>query len=432
MTTSIASRKSQGKCSSKIALFSIATVILIGSAGNINAQNNLIPAVRPCLADSFTPVTQSMGDPNLRYIDPEVLRGSDKIAYQDKAGNLWVGTLDATTGKFASQTGHDLLVDTDLANIDISYNGPEWGLDVSGTALFYTKPDVQGTLQMWRASITRSSGLIIKQLTGDIQPSSGLRPSFLAGTDMTYIFFLKGMLTDSEMVWAMESDANTVSPVINYWYPSGGGRFVAGPDPKQPLLVFVRQDASTLETQIALMDTASGHTKLITNDAGEKFEPRPFNAPEYGGELLLAVIIDRLTLAIYRNLGDPDGYWTRIEEMQLPESETNTALYSMKPVASPKGKIGINGISYFSLAAYQINSRSHPGDTSLWLLGLGSDSNGRFCRKVDEGSIPDKPQTRYEPETYLGTSDLFFYYNIENAVDPELGQIRVVNTGISY
>ena len=199
MTTSIASRKSQGKCSIKIALFSIATVILIGSAGNINAQNNLIPAVRPCLADSFTPVTQSMGDPNLRYIDPEVLRGSDKIAYQDKAGNLWVGTLDATTGKFASQTGHDLLVDTD-----------------------------------------------------------------------------------------------------------------------------------------------------------------------------------------------------------------------------------------FSLAAYQINSRSHPGDTSLWLLGLGSDSSGHFCRKVDEGSIPDKPQTRYEPETYLGTSDLFFYYNIENAVDPELGQIRVVNTGISY
>ena len=153
-------------------------MILIGSAGNINAQNNLIPAVRPCLADLFTPATQSMGDPNLRYIDPEVLRGSDKIAYQDIAGNLWVGVLNAATGKFASQTGHDLLVDTDLANINISYNGPECGLDARGTALFYTKPDLQGTQQIWRALITQRAGVILKQITSDIQPGRGTTASF--------------------------------------------------------------------------------------------------------------------------------------------------------------------------------------------------------------------------------------------------------------
>ena len=230
----------------------------------------------------------------------------------------------------------------------------------------------------------------------------------------------------------MESDANAASTVTDYWFPSGGGLFVAGSDPKQPLLLFVHQDESTLETQVAVLDTASGHMKLITNDAGEKFEPRTFNAPEYGGETLLAVLIDRQTLAIYRNLGDADGYWTRIEEIQLPEGETNTALYSIEPVASPRGQTGINGTTYFSLAAYQFDDFTHPGDTSLWLLGLGSDPNGRFCRRLDEGSISDKPQTRYEPETYLGTSDLFLFYNIANAVNPELGQTRVVKTGISY
>lgn len=413
------------------AVLIIVTVMLLGSSVGARGQMDYVPLVRSCLPDSFVPDTKSMGEPSLRYIDPEVLIGTGSIAFQDEDGNLWFGKLDPTTGKFVSPTGRDVLVDTNLASVQISHNGPEWGLDRFGPALFYTKPDNRGTQQIWRAGIAVSEGIVTKQLTTGILPSVGQIPSLFAGNDETYILFFKGMKTTTTAVWAKDSSANSISPVPNYWLPSGGGFFVPGPAPDRPFLLFVHKNEETLETQVALLDTVSGQMKLITNDAGDKYEPHAFNAPEYGGEMLIAVLIDRLTLAIYRNIGDANGYWTRIEEISLPEGETNTWLYSMEPVSGLEGQSGINGVSYFSLAANQFDN-PYLGDTSLWLLGLGNNPDGRFCRRVDEGSIPDRPQFRFEPETYLGSHDLFYFYNENNPVNPLLGQTRVVKTGINF
>jgi hypothetical protein len=383
------------------------------------------------MEDTFTPNISPMGYPSLKYIDPEVLKYSNKMVFQDDKQRLWLAGIDPATGRLSSIIGHDILLDTDIAPIPSSRNGPEWALDAHGTSVIYNKADIQGTLQMWRARITKSGTVLTAQLTHGIQPSRGFRPSFIPTTDKTYIFYMLGTASNFETVWSISSDADTSYPVNDYYFPSAGARFIAGPDPTVPLLLHIHQDPSKLDTQIALLDTATGQLTILTNDSGEKFEPRAFNAPEFGGEMLIAALIDRQTLAIYRDLGDPDGFWTRIEELRLPDGEVNNVLYSVKPVDGPPGQDGINGITYFSLVANQYDSASDPGDTSMWLLGLGTDPNGRICRRVDEGAITGAVGFRYEPETYPSNSSLFFYYNVANPSDRELGQLRVVDTGIS-
>lgn len=409
----------------KVTLYVITVCVLISIADNSYAET------RPCLDDSFMPVISSMGDNRLRYIDPELLKGNNRIVFQDESQRLWLGNLDPSTGMFSSVVGRDLYIDTGIAPIPSSRNGAEWGFDSRGVAIFYTKADILGTLQMWRARITQSGTVRTRQLTTGIQPSRGFRPSFLANPEMTYLFYMVGTASNFETVWSVESDPDNTFPVSGFHFPSAGARFVSGPDPAIPQLLYVHKDETTPETQIALLDTGSNQVQIITNDAGEKFEPRMFKAAEFGGESLIAALIDRQTLAIYRDLGAPDGYWTRIEELYLPAGETNTVLYSMKPVDSPAGQIGINGTTYFSLVANQFNSVSNPGDTSMWLLGLGTDPGGRLCRRLDEGAITGASGFRYEPETYLGDNDLFFFYNVANPADPELGQLRVVKTGIT-
>jgi hypothetical protein len=52
-------------------------------------------------------------------------------------------------------------------------------------------------------------------------------------------------------------------------------------------------------------------------------------------------------------------------------------------------------------------------DTSIWILGLGSDPQRRLVRRVDDGGVTGKKDYRHEPETCSGPDEVFVYYSVE-------------------
>jgi hypothetical protein len=88
---------------------------------------------------------------------------------------VWIAELNPLTGLLVSATGKDLLVDTDVAAIGPqgdTTNGPEWGLDSEGAAVFYSKRDANGVVQCWRASNLVPGGVKAEPLT-DLEGPDG-------------------------------------------------------------------------------------------------------------------------------------------------------------------------------------------------------------------------------------------------------------------
>ena len=109
-----------------------------------------VSAAPPSSAD-FTPDDVRMGDAQFAYIDPEFLQPENLAVWLDSQATVWVGSIDPATGLFKTPSGRDQRVDTGISKWSRYSNGPEWGLDAKGPALFYVKDNAQGTGQLWRA-----------------------------------------------------------------------------------------------------------------------------------------------------------------------------------------------------------------------------------------------------------------------------------------
>ena len=88
--------------------------------------------------------------PGASYIDPEILQlpGKMTFQYQDQ---IWVADLNPDTGAFVSTTGRDYLMDGGAARLGSTFNGPEFGLNARGWAVYYAK-EYNGTMQIWRSA----------------------------------------------------------------------------------------------------------------------------------------------------------------------------------------------------------------------------------------------------------------------------------------
>jgi hypothetical protein len=80
-----------------------------------------------------------LGSPEVSYIDPEILSSAHKLSFQDRAGTIWVADLDPATGTFRSEDGRDVKVDGGAVNLLVTFQGPEFGVDETGWAVYYTK-----------------------------------------------------------------------------------------------------------------------------------------------------------------------------------------------------------------------------------------------------------------------------------------------------
>lgn len=96
----------------------------------------------------------------------------------------------------------------------------------------------------------------------------------------------------------------------------------------------------------------------------------------------------------------------------------------------------MNGVSYFSLNATRTpgSNRGETGraarDGSIWVFGLGKDPANRLVRRVDEGAVSSIQTTRYESESFVGTDEVFIYYE-RKSPETGRGELRRCRTGIS-
>jgi hypothetical protein len=404
-----------------------ALLLLAGGASVCAGAVADLPLQRPCAADAFVPEVRALGVPQIRYIDPEPLAGDDRLVFQTGEGRLWIGELDPVSAQFRSGHGLDRLLDQGLVPVSASNNGPEWGISKQGTSVYYVKSDPADVLQLWRVRLG-ADGFRRRQLTSGLEDARGIRPSVTERENSVLLFFGVGTGDDFRQVWAPEFAADAPQTVRAYYPASGGGRFLVDRATGRTKLLYsiVVSTDPELRTQLALKDLDSGRVDIITDDGGQKFEPRQFNAVEYGDELLIASLIDRDRVAIYRDLNDGSGYWTRIEELTLPPGQSQRFLYSIKPVTVPGAPDGIGGTSYFTLVANAENNL-RTSDGAMWVFGLG-DGAERLCRRVDQGAVTGDALTRFEPEPFPGSEELFVIYNVLTGAEP---QLSVANTGLT-
>jgi hypothetical protein len=191
-----------------------------------------------------------------------------------------------------------------------------------------------------------------------------------------------------------------------------------------PEFLFVQRREGMPCGQVARANAGTGAVQVLTNDAGQKEDPNLFRSPEFGGEVCLLCNVDNRAIAIYRDTGAPDGFWTRVATLELPADAPHRFLSSPEPIAPATG---IGGVSYVALLAREGKDRNTPG--SIWVLGLGADAARRFARRVDDGAASGVVATVLEPEPFVGRNEVYVYYNAYNPATRENG-LRRAATGI--
>lgn len=167
---------------------------------------------------------------------------------------------------------------------------------------------------------------------------------------------------------------------------------------------------------------------LVTDEVSARTDVWAFLAPEFNNELCFAAVVDHAAIGIYRDLHDnTNGWFRRVATLTLPTNTTQHFLYSMRPLA---GQRGFNGVSYFTAAAFENDDPLNPGDSGIWLFGLGPATNSALVRRIDEGAAStNRFAGRSEPGTFIGEREVFCYYTSDDGMNA--AQFRLARTGLS-
>jgi hypothetical protein len=376
---------------------------------------------------SWTPADVRVGDAAWAYLDPEIspLPDDPRLAFLDYSLDVWVGTVDPLTGLFRSGHGRDVRLGRASAFGTRMVNGPEWGLDAEGSAIFFTAADASGTGQVWRASPPFDAPALT-QLTwgGDGTVHAVAATTWNPVRPSTLLTGFRGRQAGSSLRWEPgtaqpfcmdEARPGQVQPLP---FPNKFHR----PVPGTGLAVFAA--AATTggleEGQVYLADLGGGTIRRLSADAGAKVAPWGFFAPELGGELLVVAIVDGAALAVYRDSSGSTGPWTRIATLGLPAGTPYSRLTSVEPVL---GGRGFAGSSFFTAEAQTVAD----DDSSIWLLGPGLAGTQPFARRVDAGALTGERASRRDPETLAGGPELLVYYTVTGDGPT---QLRVCRTGV--
>ncbi len=365
-----------------------------------------------------------IGATGISYLAPEFRPDRPQIAFQDEAGNLWRGELDLVSGFLLSGHGQDLQVDTGLAPLDRAVNGPEWGLSTNGPALFFTKPGASGPLQIWRAG-SLDAGIDRSQLTTTPTNSFNAYVTQDLTRGSVELLFNVGNVANSSVYFADETSPLNLHGLFAHSGGLGNGHWLAG---NAGVAYGVIQGFPIPGVaQIQRYSTSNAVTYFISDDDGDKTDVWGFFAPEFGGEHCYVAVVDRTSIAIYRDLRDrPLGLHTRVATLVQPSDVPPRYIYSLEPL---QGARGFNGTSYFSCAAYERNDPLNPGDSQIWIVGLGPDDNGYFFRRVDDGVATGLTADRRAPKTVIGASEILLYYSRKTGTNAT--QLRVASTGLN-
>jgi hypothetical protein len=328
-----------------------------------------------------------MGMSQRSYIDPELYSDRNLMAFADEQGQIWLAVLDPLTGDIASPDGRDIFVDDNVTPLRISFNGPEFGVDRNGWALFYTK-DVNDTPQIWRATI---ENLDVKKtpITEDTVPRLSVLASKCPSSEAIRLLYSWGEipLTDGSIAWLDEDDPDATETLVDSI--DVGARWVDN----TRTFTFIRMSGPE-KGQIALYDTETAEVTTITNTAGTKSYSYGWIAPEFN-EIVVLTVVDNSRIEVYRDTGGE--YWECISSLGIPEGSQYSIIASPEPcVAGEK--------SYVSLIIKE-SDRYSPAEVWVW----GIEADNRVAIQCDDGQ---GRVIRSDPESFRGQQHVFVYYNV--------------------
>jgi len=366
-------------------------------------------------ADIWQPQDTMIGSTGVSYRDPELLQQGGLMVFADDKGDVWLSEMDVQTGHFKdSADGRQHRVDGPISKWSRYCNGPEWGLDARGPALFFIKDNVEGTGQLWRAAPPWDKPQLT-QLTHDTDIHNWIcEPSVSATLPTTRVIIYRGGGPKGGNVTAWLDEESPAQP-----HAFTERAFLARFSINTPHITWSpRQRAGDRSTtQVSLLDTGNRKIRIITADGGAKYDPWLWHAPEFDGELLLCVNLDERALAIYRDTRR-DGHtpWSRIAEIRLPADAPHPQLKSCEPVNGGRGAFGR---SWFTAQG----GDDKDADTSIWLLGFHRDGE-HTARRLDDGATSHTAARRLDPETLVGDRELFVYYTRLSDKGSELRRCR--------
>jgi len=378
-------------------------------------------------SDDFVPDAPFVGEVNGSYIDPEFSESASQVVFQDMQNRVWVGDLNPETGLFKTATGRDYLMDENITLIfdrppqgrKFSTNGPEWTRDEKGHCVVYTKVDQEGVMQQWMARLVNGKSAVT-QMTHNKFDCYGNMPSRFQDSKPPRIAYTYDWpIWKAKAAWIFFDKPAEPHQLEGFDYRQMSMWSAVSPD-----FLFVKRTPGAPHGQIARANADTGKVTVLTNDEGQKDDPGLFVSPEFGGEILLVCNVDNSALGIYRDLKSPDGFWTRIATLKLPDDAPHKFISSPETIASATG---VGGVSYFSLLAREGKDRNTPG--SIWVLGLGKDEKNRFVRRVDHAAGTSTPTVVLEPEPFVGKNEVYVYYNFFDRASGQHG-VRRASTGI--
>lgn len=341
------------------------------------------------------------------YIDPEFLAGEALVTFQHR-DEVWVGELDPVTGLFVSNEGRNHFIDSGAARLGATYNGPEFGLDANGWAVYYAKED-GGEIQIWQAYL-RDGVADSRPLTSGARHQTQIL-SKNASSDTTRLLVIRGSWQDGVAVWFDADDPSREHEFDIVEPGSISVRWIDGTS----LLTWSQRTGSE-RGQLAIYDTDKDEVVAITRDAGHKTDPYGWIAPEFGDELLVLAIVDDREIAVYRDVGD--RYWERILTLGPPPASRNRVVGSAEPFV-------VGGKSYLSLSIKSEDARiGNFDDGEIWVFGIEEDPAERTVIRCDDGQYP---APRFDPESWVG-SEAFIYYSVLNG---RVFEIRRCRTGLT-
>jgi len=367
-----------------------------------------------------------LGSSSLAYIDSEFApSGGDTLTvFFDSALNVWIGNVAPDTGLFTTSTGQGQQLGTGSLFGSLNVNGPEWGVDAQGSAVFFTGADSNGIGQIFRASPPFDTP-VLDQLTSTTTGYTHAiaNATWNAARNSTLLMGYRGIQSGSawqtgtlQAFWMDEAQPG----VLNFLpLPRGFYRWI--PDTALAAFVPAATGGGFTSGQIYLFDADTGTNRQVSTDAGSKVSPWGFYAPELHGEMLIVAVVDDTALAVYRDLSGGTGPWTRIATLSLPAGTGFTKLTSAEPIIRGRG---VAGASLFTVEAQTPAN----DDSSIWILGLTLDATPNFVRRVDDGAVNGAEALRRDPETFFGDDELLVYYSVQGSPS----QMRVTRTGIYH
>lgn len=363
-----------------------------GEPAYADAWTHLITVRGTSVSPGSPPVTQfriaesvRLGSDGRSYIDPEFLDARNLVAFVDGGRRIWLAELNPETGEMIPEDGMGTLIAEGVTPLTVSMNGPEFGVDRYGWALYFTKP-VDGLPQPWSARLNGDGEILAEPIVS----TGPTRLSILASkdhtADTTYLLYVYGGAWGEGLVTYLDA-SDPLSIERSIASTDTGARWIDGTS----RFAFVYGDGPFVG-QVGVHDAQSGITRPVTRTPSEKSNPYGWHAPEVEALLMLAVSDDS-SIEIWREM--EDGSWQAYAQLGIPEESAYSIIGSPEPFV-------VGERSYISLV---IKRDSGYAPAYVWALSV----DGQLAIRCEDDQAT---AIRTDPEVYVSGSGAFLYYNL--------------------